>query len=75
MVSQWAGYEGGSGTASLTFVHQVVQPNVSTQGIAVLEDTLELNGGTIKSTATEADADLSHVGLGHDAQHKVDWQG
>ena len=72
--TKWAAYEGGSGTTSLTFVHDVVQPNISTRGIAVLEDTLELNGGAIKSAATETDADLSHVGLGHDAKHKVDWR-
>ena len=71
---KWATYESGSGTTSLTFTHEVVQPNESTQGIAVLADTLELNGGTIKSTTTEADADLAHDGLAHDANHKVDWQ-
>ncbi len=71
---KWATYESGSGTTSLTFTHEVVQPNESTEGIAVLEDTLELNGGTIKSTTTEADADLAHAGLTHDANHKVDWQ-
>ncbi len=31
-----AACQGGSGTASLNFVHRVVQPNISTQGIAVL---------------------------------------
>ena len=45
---KWATYEGGSGTSSLSFVHEVVEPNISTQGIAVLEDTLELNGGAIQ---------------------------
>ena len=49
---KWANYESGSGTTSLTFTHEVVQLNESTQGIAVPEDTLELNVGTIKSTAT-----------------------
>ena len=71
---KWAAYDSGSDATSLSFVHEVVQPNISTDGIAVLANTLELNGGTIKSTATEADADLSHDGLGHDADHKVDWQ-
>ncbi|MCY4025398.1 MAG: SwmB domain-containing protein, partial [Acidobacteria bacterium] len=69
---KWASYESGSGTASLTFAHTVVEPNVSTQGIAVLEDTLELNGGTIR--AGGADANLAHDGLAHDSNHKVDWQ-
>ena len=58
----------------LTFVHEVVEPNLSTQGIAVLANTLELNGGAIKSTATQEDADLSHTGLPHDPAHKVDWR-
>ncbi len=66
-----AAYERGGGTAELTFAHRVVEPNYSNQGIAVLADTLELNGGTIRSAAG-ADADLEHAGLGHDANHKVD---
>ena len=71
---KWAGYHGGSGTASLTFTHTVVEPNISTQGIAVLENSLDLNGGAIKSTSSDTDADLSHDGRDHDAKHKVDWQ-
>ena len=46
---KWASYEGGTGTASLTFAHTVVRPNYSTGGIAVLANTLELNGGAIRS--------------------------
>ena len=69
-----ARYEGGSGTASLTFVHQVVEPNVSTRGIAVLANALETGGGTIRSVATGTDAHLSHAGLDHDPAHKVDWR-
>ena len=70
---KWAAYQGGSGTATLTFAHTVVEPNYSTQGIAVLADTLELNGGTIQASGLAAL--LSHTGLAHDADHKVDWQG
>ena len=44
-----AAYQGGSGTTTLTFTHTVVEPNYSTQGIAVLGNSLALNGGTIKS--------------------------
>ena len=69
-----AAYRGGSGTARLTFTHTVVEPNISTQGIAVLENSLELNGGTIKSASSDTDAELSHVGRDHDPNHKVDWQ-
>ncbi|MDE0189674.1 MAG: SwmB domain-containing protein, partial [bacterium] len=71
---KWASYESGSGTHSLTFAHTVVEPNISTQGIAVLANTLELNGSTIQSDGADADADLAHTGLAHDAEHKVDWQ-
>ena len=65
-------YESGSGTNTLVFAHEVVEPNISTQGIAVLANTLEFNGGTIRSGGT--DADLAHTGLAHDASHKVNWR-
>ncbi|MYA49425.1 MAG: hypothetical protein F4Y25_01545, partial [Chloroflexi bacterium] len=71
---KWVSYEGGTGTASLTFTHSVVQPNYSTGGIAVLANTLELNGGTIRSASSAADAALAHTGRDHDPNHKVDWQ-
>ena len=70
---KWALYESGSGTADLVFSYEVVQPNISTQGIAVLADTLQLNGGAIRSAAAEANVHLEHDGLGHDPAHKVDW--
>ena len=72
--SKQAAYQGGSGTTTLTFTHTVVEPNYSPQGIAVLANTLQLNGGTVESTAADADADLSHSGLARDADHKVDCQ-
>ncbi|MYE14193.1 MAG: hypothetical protein F4X99_21535, partial [Gammaproteobacteria bacterium] len=65
-----ADYGRGSGSAALTFVYTVVSPNVSTQGIAVRENTLELNGGTIR--AGSRNAVLTHAGLPHDPNHKVD---
>ena len=68
-------YESGSGTDALVFVHEVVEPNLSRQGIAVLADTLALHGGaTIRSAATQTDAALGHTGRGHDPAHKVDWR-
>ena len=70
---KWAVYESGGGTAALTLAYEVAEPNESTAGIAVLADTLALNGGTIRSAATAADANLGHAGLGHDPNHKVDW--
>ena len=67
-------YASGSGTAELTFTHEVTWPNFSSQGIAVLADTLATKGGTIQSTAGGVDADLAHSGLDHDPAHKVDWR-
>ena len=72
--TKWTTYESGSGTTELVFAHAVVEQNSSTQGIAVLENTLELNSGAIKSATTQASADLSHAGLGHDPHHKVNWR-
>ena len=63
--TKWANYTTGTGTTSLTFTHTVTEPNLSTQGIAVLANTLETNNGTIKSTTTHTDADLTHTGLDH----------
>ena len=69
-----AAYASGSGTAALVFAHAVVEPNFSTRGIAVLGNTLALNGGTIRSASSGAEASLTHTGLPHDAAHKVDWR-
>ena len=52
--AKWAAYDRGSGTSSLTFVHTVAEPNLSTQGIAVLANTLELDGGTIRGGGADA---------------------
>ena len=71
---KWAAYEGGSGTNALTFVYTVVKANATPHGIAVLANTLEANGGTIRSAATGDDALLGHAGLDHDPAHKVDWR-
>ena len=70
---KWAAYESGSGSTALVFAFgPVAAPNHSPQGIAVLADSLELNGGAIASAATRAAAGLGHAGLGHDPAHKVD---
>ncbi|MDE2668229.1 MAG: hypothetical protein OXI51_01070, partial [Chloroflexota bacterium] len=71
---KWATYESGSGTSNISFAHTVVEPNFSSRGIAVLADSLELNGGTIRSASSQADAALGHAALDHDADHRVDWQ-
>ena len=70
---QWASYESGSGTASLTFAYTVAEVNRSPQGIAVLGGLwMDLNGGVIRSAATQTNAHLWYAGLGHDPEHKVD---
>ncbi len=72
---QWAAYADGSGTRMLEFAWTVAEPNVSTQGVAVLANTLALNGGTIESASTAGEnAALAHEGLGYDTAHKVDWR-
>ena len=71
-----ATYESGSGAKSLTFAHTVVEPNISTKGVAVLANSLELNGGTIRH-ADNSSADLEHPAIPHggdQSSHKVDWQ-
>ena len=69
-----AAYASGSGTQALTFAYTVAEPNISTQGIALLAGTLGANGGAIRSAASKGDADLAHAGLAHDPAHKVDWR-
>ena len=70
---RWATYRSGSGTQRLVFAYTVAEGDVSLAGIAVLEDTLELNGGSIlsASAASEEHATLGHAGLGHDPLHRV----
>ena len=69
---RWATYRRGSGTAALAFAYTVAQGDASSAGVAVLANTLALNGGTIRSRASGRDAALAHGGRGHDAAHKVD---
>ena len=70
---KWADYAGGSGTKTLDFAYKVGDRDSSTAGIAVLANTLELNGGTIESASTAGEnATLAHAGLAHDPAHTVD---
>ena len=70
---KWADYSGGSGTRKLEFTYTVAEGDFSLDGVAVLGNTLELNGGTIRSVSaiTVENAKLGHAGLGHDSTHKV----
>ena len=72
---RWAAYESGTGTATLTFAYRVVAGDVSSAGVSVRENTLELNGGSIRAVSTvpaNLRAGLRHGGLGHDPAHRVD---
>ena len=76
---KWADYASGSGTSALDFVYTVASGDTSKggtpetdNGIAVLANSLELNGGTIRSVATGRAASLSFTGRSHDSDHKVD---
>ena len=73
---QWADYAGGSGARMLEFSYTVAAEDLSTAGVAVLANTLELNDGAIRSASatTEESANLSHAGLEHDPNHQVDAQ-
>ena len=68
----WAAYTSGGGTSVLTFSHEVAAPDLSTDGVAVVADSLELNGGSVASTASGAAVALSHRGLAHNPSHPVD---
>ena len=64
-----ANYSTGSGTVQLKFTYTVAAGDEDTYGIAVVANSLALNGGTIRVGAT--DATLAHAALQAD-DHKVD---
>ena len=66
------GLRGRSGTAALTLAHTVAAADVSTGGVTVVADSLELDGGTIRSSASGQEADLSHAVLAADPAHNAD---
>ncbi|MCY4428835.1 MAG: SwmB domain-containing protein, partial [Rhodospirillales bacterium] len=73
---RWVPYESGSGTATLTFAYTVKagDSTAGNQGIAVKANSLQLNGGSVRSMSSTPiyAADLSHPGLPYNANHKVD---
>ena len=69
---RWAAYESGSGTTMLTFVYTVVAADRAATGLAVLQNTLELNNGTLKVAGTQNNVVLTHPGQAADPNHKVD---
>ena len=70
---QWAAYAGGSGTKTLTFEYTVNAGDYSREGVAVLKNTLELNGGAIRSASAIGveNARLGHGGLDHSRMHRI----
>ena len=60
--AQSAGYLRGSGTAELVFGYTLVAGDGDHTVMAVTPDSLALNGGAIRSVATNADAVLGHNG-------------
>ena len=64
-----AEYSEGSTTTQLLFTYTVASGDEDTDGIAVVANSLALNGGAIR--AGSEDATLTHAGL-HSGDHKVD---
>ena len=59
---QSARYTRGSGTKALVFVYTLSESDGSHTAMGVTPDSLALNGGSITSEASGADADLGHNG-------------
>ncbi|MYA33951.1 MAG: hypothetical protein F4164_08955 [Gemmatimonadales bacterium] len=67
-------YDSGTGTRALVFARYIVAENdADTDGIAIAENALDLNGGTIrlKGSAT-VNATITHDSVAADAAHRVD---
>ena len=57
-----AAYRSGSGTAELAFDYTLVQDDGAHSTMAVTPNSLALNGGTIRGSESQADAQLAHNG-------------
>ena len=67
-----AGYSGaGTSTGQLLFTYTVAEEDEDTDGIAVVANSLALNGGAIRSTQSSLNASLTHPALQADG-HLVD---
>ena len=69
---RWADYDGGTGTTALRFTYVVVEGDMDTDGIYILENELELNGGAIQGVDDDVAADLDYPSQGPHSGHKVD---
>ena len=66
-----AAYHSGSGTTALVFRYTVAAGDADSDGITVAQNALELNGGTIADSSSNA-ATLTHAALAASADHTVD---
>ena len=67
-----AAYNRGSGGTALVFVCAVQEGDRDGNGVSVDQNSLTLNGGTIRSSATDADAVLLNPDLSGQTAHKAD---
>ena len=68
-----AGYESGTGTATLVFSYEVAEGDEAPGGVSIGVSKLTRNGGTItKSGDSTVNAVLTHSAVGIDSAHKVD---
>ena len=67
---RWALYSEGDGTDSLKFSYTVADTDTDTDGVEVVANSLELNGGKIRDAANSAD--LGHDSIEASPSHKVD---
>ena len=71
--SKPAAYDSGSGSTALVFTYQVAENDADADGIAIAENRLTLNGGTISASSdTLVGAVLTHAAVPADARHRVD---
>ena len=66
------GYVSMADNRTLNFEYTVQAGDQDSDGISVANDALELNGGTIKSTSDQRDADVSGTLLQTQSSHRVD---
>ena len=69
--TEHAAYASGSGTTELVFHYTVAEGDADSDGIAVAQDALALNGGTIADSSSN-DATLDHAALAASTDHTVD---
>lgn len=67
----YATYDGGSGTATLTFTYRVDEGEKDHDGVEIKAKSLELRGGGIRNAADE-EANLTHNAVAEDSNRKVD---